>query len=605
MPQAPQMSEIVAQLWPEIALFVTACLVMVVGLSKDRTVRGLCAPLCGLGLLVAGYLAITTSVPTATSLPFMAQYGKALAAGVGLLLLMLMSGTADRGLEALLGRGEAGTGSKQPGSIQPGSIQPGSIQPGPNKGSGRFEPMRSVRAEFYSFFLFSLMGLMLCSGSHDLIFLFLALELTSLPTYVMVSLSTRRDRSMEAGVKYFFLGAMGAAMFLFGFALVYGATGSTSLSEIGFVLQSRAAETGSIGPLATIGLAMSLLGVMFKIAAVPMHFYTADVYQGASSSVTAFLAFVPKSAGFFAIMLLAGCAGWTYGPGGYGTGNSLPSELRTLLWTVAVLTMTVGNVLALLQTSVKRILAYSSIAHSGYMLVGVIAGPGVASAVLGTGVGESSLASNGLAAVLFYLLTYGVMSVGTFSVIASLERQRTRRSGDGAADGLVDGLMETEEVDHIDEMRGLWKRQPLLAAVMVVCAFGLLGLPPLLGFLGKLPLFTSALGAGEITLVVILGLNSAVAACYYLRLVAVPFLDSGEPATPGLIGMVPFPSRALAGVVAAVLVIVAGLAGGMLGKEAARGGTFVPASRTMQAERSGTAQPGAMGDGLTSVEGGR
>lgn len=530
------MNNVIAQLWPEIALFVTTCLVMVVGLSKDRGTRKLCAPISAIGIAIAGYLAATTSVETATTLPFMAKYGKVLAAGVGLLLLMLMAGTADRHLEDAVDRGE------------------------------KFEPLRSTRAEFYAFFLFSLMGLMLCAGASDLIFLFLALELTSLPTYVMVALSTRRDRSMEAGVKYFFLGAMGAAMFLFGFALIYGATGSTALADVAYTIQNRAAGTGSIGPLALTGLVLSLLGVMFKIAAVPMHFYTADVYQGAASSVTAFLAFVPKSAGFFAIMLLVGCAGWAFGPEGYGSGTTLPPELRILLWTIAVLTMTVGNVLALLQTSVKRILAYSSIAHSGYMLVGVIAGPGPA---------ESTLASNGLAAVLFYLLTYGVMSVGTFSVVAALERRRRATAADAAID----------EVDHIDELRGLWKRQPHLAAVMVICALGLLGLPPLLGFLGKLPLFTSALGAGEIVLVVILGLNSAIAAAYYLRLVSVPFLESGEPSTPDAVVPTPFPSRALAGVVAAVLVVVAGLAGGTLGSHAERAGTFRFPTKTMEATR--------------------
>lgn len=548
------MNNVIAQFWPEIALFVTTCLVMVVGLSKDRGTRKLCAPLSAVGLLVAGYLAAVTSPDTATTLPFMAKYGKVLAAGVGLLLLLLMAGTADRRLEDAVDRGE------------------------------KFEPLRSTRAEFYAFFLFSLMGLMLCSGASDLIFLFLALELTSLPTYVMVALSTQRDRSMEAGVKYFFLGALGAATFLFGFALLYGATGSTGFADIAYTLQSNAARTGSIGPLALTGLVVSLLGVMFKIAAVPMHFYTADVYQGAASSVTAFLAFVPKTAGFFAVMLLAGCAGWVYGPEGYGSGNALPAELRVLLWTIAALTMTVGNVLALLQTSVKRILAYSSIAHSGYMLVGVIAGPG-------SNTGESSLASNGLAAVLFYLLSYGVLSVGTFSVIAALERRR----GAGAD-------AQVEEVDHIHELRGLWKRQPLLACVMVVSAFGLLGLPPLLGFLGKLPLFTSALNAGEVVLVVILGLNSAIAAAYYLRLVAVPFLEAGEPSAAEPITVTPFPSRAFAGVVAAVFVVVAGLAGGPLGKQAEKAGTFKFPNKVMEADAAQPQPTTAVSAGPTAAQ---
>jgi NADH-quinone oxidoreductase subunit N len=528
----------IAQLWPEIAMFITTCVVMVVGLSKDRSIRRLCAPICGLGLLAAAYLAV--SIPLngyESTMPFMATYGKVVVAGVGLLLLMLMAGLADRGLEAAVDRG------------------------------AEFEPLRSTRAEFYSFFMFSLTGVMLCCGATDLIFLFLALELTSLPTYVLVALSTGKNRSMEAGVKYFFLGALGAAMFLYGFALIYGATGTTNLAQIAAAFDAQAlaakgdAGGGTINTLGMVGLVVALVGVMFKIAAVPMHFYTPDVYQGAATPVTAMLAFVPKTAGFFAILLLVGTVGWRYGGHGFGSGTSLPESLRVLLWTIAVLTMTTGNVLALMQSSAKRMLAYSSIAHSGYMLVGVVAGPGDAP----TGA-TGSLGENGLAAVLFYLLAYGVMTVGSFGVLASLER----RNGDGSVD----------EVDHLNELRGLWKSQPALAAVMVVSAFGLLGLPPLAGFLGKLPLFTSALNAGEVWLVVILGVNSAIAACYYLRLVAVPFLEKAEPVSSGVVQRSPYPSRLWAGVAAAVLVVLIGLGGGFAGEEAAKAGR--PALRAKQ-----------------------
>lgn len=515
----------VVQMWPEIALFITTCVVMVVGLSKDRVIRRLCAPISGLGLLAAGYLAMTVD-PTPmnhSTMPYLAMYGKVLVAGVGLLLLMLMAGVADRGLEAAVDRG------------------------------AKFEPIRATRAEFYSFLLFSLTGVMLCAGSTDLIFLFLALELTSLPTYVMVSISTARNRSMEAGVKYFFLGALGAAMFLYGFALIYGATGTTNLGDIAAAFQTQAQSTGSINPLGMVGLVIALIGVMFKVAAVPMHYYTPDVYQGAASPVTAFLAFVPKTAGFFAILLLVGTVGWNYGPNGYGTGGSLPEVLRVLLWTLAVLTMTVGNVLALLQSSAKRMLAYSSIAHTGYMLVGIVAGP----AALGPG-RTAALGDNGLAAVLFYLLTYGVMTVGVFSVLSSLER----RNGDGSVD----------EIDNLNELRGLWKTKPVMAGVMVISAFGLLGLPPLVGFLGKLPLFTSALNAGETPLVIILGINSAIAACYYLRLAAVPFLEKAEPISSGIVQPVPFNVRAFAGILAAMLIIVIGVGGEIFGEAAAKAG---------------------------------
>jgi NADH-quinone oxidoreductase subunit N len=208
-----------------------------------------------------------------------------------------------------------------------------------------------------------------------------------------------------------------------------------------------------------------VIGLCFKIAAVPMHFYAADVYQGAASGVSAMLAFVPKAAGFIAIMMICG-RGWAYGE----AESACPSPIYILLWVVAAATMFVGNVLALLQTSVKRMLAYSSIAHSGYMLVGIIAGPGR---------GEGTFWDNGLAAVLFYLLTYGVTNVGTFAVLASHRARRRRRSHG--------------EIDDIDDIRGLHRTRPHLAGAMLLCVLSLLGLPPLLGFFGKVGLFTSAI----------------------------------------------------------------------------------------------------------------
>src|SRR5690606_30299841 len=272
-----------------------------------------------------------------------------------------------------------------------------------------------------------------------------------------------------AGVKYFFLGALGAAVFLYGFTLLYGAAGTTDLLGIAAALQ-----TSGVGPLATAGLVLAVLGLGFKIAAVPMHFYTADVYQGAAAPVSAMLAFVPKAAGFIGLIFICACAGWNHGLGG----NSLPPALEILLWTMAVLTMLVGNVLAILQDSVKRLLAYSSVSHSGYMLVGLVAGPAGA-----------RVTENGVAAVLFYLLCYGVMNVGAFAVIASLER----RAG--------------QEVDSFDDLRGMFRAHPALGTVMVICALSLLGMPPLLGFFGKLHLVTAGIAAGHIPLVIVLLVN--------------------------------------------------------------------------------------------------
>ncbi len=478
---------------PEIILFIATCVVMVLGLSPSRDLRKGCAFIAAVGLAAAGALR-GLGADEVGLFPDMVPFAKGLIAIVGLLLLLLMAGTVDREDDAEIAAGRRS-----------------------------FDPLKANRAEFYAFFLFSLTGLMLCASADDLIWLFLALELTSLPTYIMVTISTRGTRSQEAGVKYFFLGALGAAVFLYGFALLYGATGSTNLVEIAASIQAQAASEAGLNPIAAAGLVISFIGLCFKIAAVPMHFYAADVYQGAHASVSAFLAFVPKAAGFIAILMLAGVAGWSHGT----TGDSLPEPLYSLIWVVAVATMFAGNVLALLQTSIKRILAYSSIAHSGYMLVGVVAGPG-----RGMGFWD-----NGVAAVLFYLLCYGVMNVGAFAVLACLERP--------TADG------PSGEIDDIEDLRGLHRVRPHLAAAMLICGLSLLGLPPLLGFFGKLGLFTSAIAAGEIPLVIILGLNSAIAAVYYLRIVAAAYLDPRDEERTANVTDTPFAARPIAALLSA------------------------------------------------------
>jgi len=457
------MSEALTHLWPELALFLTTCVVMVVGLSPNRRVRTLTPWITALGLVIAAGMALQ-SPSVAGPFAFLMGYSKAIIAIVGLMLLPLAAGVVDRDLDALL-----------------------------NSGKMKFNPLRATRAEFYAFFLFSLTGLMLVSSADDLIWLFLALELTSLPTYIMVTISTRGTRSQEAGVKYFFLGALGAAIFLYGFALIYGATGSTDLAVIG----AHFAENG-LGTLGTLGVLVALIGMSFKIAAFPMHFYTPDVYEGAASPVSAFLAFVPKTAGFLAMILLLGAVGWTHGVTNGQPGGHLPQPVEALLWIVAALSMTVGNVLACLQTSVKRMMAYSSIAHSGYMLVGLIVGPGL----VGGG-----FTSNGIAAVLFYLLCYGVMNTGVFAVLASLEK----------ADG--------SEPDHLDDLAGLVRNRPMHGWVIILCTLSLLGFPPLLGFIGKMGLFSAGINGGHLPLVIILGINSAIAAFYYLRLVVTVYLE--------------------------------------------------------------------------------
>ena len=515
------MNEKLPLLIPEIIVFLTTCLVMVIGLSPKLPVRKSCGLISAGGLILAAIFAING--PTGDGmLPGLTPYAKGLVALVGVLLVLLAAGTVDREEDARVLRG------------------------------GVFDALRTNRAEFYAFFLFSLTGVMLCASATDLIWLFLALELTSLPTYVMVTMSTRGTRSQEAGVKYFFLGALGAAIFLYGFALIYGGTGSTKFVEIASAISEK-----GMGPITLAGMVLSIIGVSFKIAAVPMHFYTADVYQGAASPVTAFLAFVPKTAGFLSLILLLSLVGWDHVAHGDHashdmTGHALPGTLRLVLWVMAAVTMTVGNVLAVVQSSPKRVLAYSSIAHSGYMLVGLLAGPGDTGA---------TFAHNGLAAVLFYLAAYGVMNVGAFAALAGLER----RGRDG----------RPVEIDSFDDLRGLCATRPLLGWTLVISSLSLLGLPPLLGFFSKLPLFTSGIAAGEIVLVVILGVNSAIAAFYYLRFAGVSLLEDPNEGPQPMAA--PFPARAFSGLIAAVLVVALSVFGGGL-MDASRRAAQVPAS---------------------------
>lgn len=516
MSTAELMAAKVHDLWPEIALFATTCIVMVVGLSPRYATRRLCSLISALGLGVAGVLAVTLQPQAPGPLPELMPYAKVLVAGVGLLLLLLAEGTVDRQEEGLIASGRVA-----------------------------FNALRTNRAEFYAFFLFSLTGVMLCASASDLIWLFLALELTSLPTYIMVTISqTGRNaaRSQEAGVKYFFLGALGAATFLYGFALLYGGTGTTSLAA----MQSHFLAHGVNG-IALAGLLMSLIGIGFKIAAVPMHMYTPDVYEGAASPVSAFLAFTPKTAGFMAIILLCSTVGWGV------DGHALPDAVRLTLWVMAAMTMTVGNILALWQSSVKRMLAYSSIAHSGYMLVGVIAGPG----------DGKSIANNGIAAVLFYLLAYGVMNVGCFAVLACLER----KSADGE-----------REIESVDDLAGLCKTHPALGWTMVLCALSLMGFPPLLGFLGKLPLFTSIISAGDITLAIVLGVNSAIAAYYYLRLAWAAYLQEPLPGVPTP-RPTPYFSRPLAAMISAIGVVLLVVVGNSLLKTSHVASKMAPVER--------------------------
>ena len=392
----------------------------------------------------------------------------------------------------------------------------------------RHVPEPEERGEFFALILFSFCGLMLVPIANNLILLFLALELVSVPTYILIGLSRRDITAQEATGKYFFLGAFAAALTLYGFSFLYGACGTmTMFGDGGMVdlLSGRGALSEPMrDPLVITGLLLALGGLAFKIAAVPFHFYVADVYQGAASPVTGMLGFVPKFAGFIAIIQLLALCSWRYG-----------DALFWLLWFLAVATMCVGNTLALMQHNAKRMLAYSSVAHSGYMLVALVAGPSCASE------GDASPLSNGVAALLFYMAVYGVMNLGAFAALSFF------RKSDGA---------EPDSIEMLDDLAGSARRNPWASLALAACVLGLMGFPLTGGFFGKLYVFSAAMSAVDgpavvgpaatathstamLVLVIIGVLNAAIGAAYYLRILASCYLR--EPAK----GVVASPCRAL------------------------------------------------------------
>ncbi|MFI5377708.1 MAG: NADH-quinone oxidoreductase subunit N [Tepidisphaerales bacterium] len=369
--------------------------------------------------------------------------------------------------------------------------------------------------EYFGLFTLSVTGLILLCAANDMIVLFLALELVSIPTYVMVSMSRGTPLAQEAGLKYFFLGALSVALMLFGFSYLFGATGKINLTEIANSLQSSIRTHGSLPTWQLLAVVLVLVGLAYKLAAFPLHFYAGDVYEGAGTSVTAFLAFVPKAAGIVATVKILHAVG--------GDDFRLPHSLVTMLWVIAAITMSVGNLLGLLQTNIKRTLAYSSIAHSGYMLVGV-----------------ASLAGaphTALAGVIFYLTAYGLMNVGAFGVLMLLPS----RDGKGSA-------------ETFEDLAGQGRKNVPLGLAMTVSCFSLIGLPLTVGFFGKLFLISPALAAGNLWLVIILVANAAVSAGYYLRIVGTMFLRP-MPASEGaaLKGQFPIVTAVVLSVVGTLL----------------------------------------------------
>jgi NADH-quinone oxidoreductase subunit N len=337
--------------------------------------------------------------------------------------------------------------------------------------------------EFYGLLLFSVAGMFVMASAADLMVFFLGLELMSIALYIMVGLFRTRKESNEAAIKYLIMGAFTTAFILYGIALMFGATGTTKLAGIAQALEAGRVQTQSV--IFLLAMILIIVGFAFKLALAPFHMWTPDVYQGAPTPLTGFMSVAVKGAAYAA--LIAVLASMT----------QASKEWTVLLQFLAIITMTWGNIAALRQDNMKRMLAYSSIAHSGYILVGI------------TAYGNAAVSNLSLSAVIFYLVVYLFMNIGAFAAAMVVA---------GAKDDLY----------HIDTYKGLSRRKPLLALLISIFMFSLMGIPPLAGFMGKFQIFYSAIKAGFVPLAVIAVLNSVVSVYYYLRVVLVIYMKNGD-----------------------------------------------------------------------------
>jgi NADH-quinone oxidoreductase subunit N len=504
MIEAPALS--LAALAPLLCVFGAACVGVLVEAFVPRATRhpvqvavALVGTLGGLvtSLLLAGERQVTAGGALAVDGP--AVFLQATIAGLGALSLLLF---AERSLDPA-----------RSAFVAAAAVPAGSPR------DRELATATRVQTEVYPLTTFAIGGMMLFVAANDLLVMFVALEVLSLPLYLISGLARRRRLlSQEAAVKYFLLGAFASAFFLYGLALVYGATGSIRLSVI---REAAAAQTGG-GVLLVLGLALLVVGLMFKASVAPFHAWTPDVYQGAPTPVTAFMAACTKVAAFGAILRLLyvafGTSEWTW---------------RPLIYGIAIVSMVVGAVLGLTQTDLKRMLAYSSIAHAGFLLTGVL---GYGSGADGTG--------TGLGATMFYLLAYGLTTIGAFAVLTLV------RDGDG-------------EATHLSQWAGLGRRSPLTAAVMALFLLALAGIPLTSGFTGKFAVFRAAIDDGAWPLVVVALLASAVAAFFYVRVIVLMYSPAPAAAGP-TVGVPGLPTTLVLAVTVTATVVLGVVPGAVL-----------------------------------------
>lgn len=454
---------------PEIALVGAACVLFLAGLASSSRLLHLLLAL--LGLATAAALAVVyhpleaaaiegLKTGTAGYYPVLATpaaaFGRWLALGAGVLLLLLASKDASKG----------------------------------------------ISAEFHACLLVALAGTSLVARANDLVVLYLALEMIGVPTYVLLYLPARGKPGQEAAAKYFLLSVLSSAVTLFGFSYLFGLAGSTNLTAIGSAL--TAANGQAISPMGVFAMVLAVAGLAFRIAAVPFHYYAPDVYQGGPTAVVAQLAVLPKIAGFLA---LANLLGLTQRPLA-----DLPFPIATqvplVLWVLAAATMTLGNAMALLQDNLKRVLAYSGVAHGGYMLLGLVTATSFDA-------DNAPRYANGFDAVLFYLVGYALMTLAAFAILIHLDE----------ADA---------PVESVDDLAGLHATNPVSATLLLIALLSMIGIPLTAGFSGKLALFfglydaptDGGMGQSYRLLTAIAAVNAAIGAVVYLRVLAAVFLRS-------------------------------------------------------------------------------
>lgn len=344
---------------------------------------------------------------------------------------------------------------------------------------GYFRKEGCNHGELYPLILFATVGMMFMAKATDLMTVFLGLEVLSVALYVLAGFNRENIRSNEAGLKYFLLGCFSTGFLLYGMALIYGATGTTKIARIADIAAQNGAVAGNV--MFLVGMLLIATGFSFKIAAAPFHMWTPDVYEGAPTPITAFMSAGPKAAGFAAFLRVFLVALPT-----------LTVQWSDLLWILAVLTMTTGNIIALSQDNIKRMLAYSSIAHAGYALVGFTAHN-----------------ASGVSGILFYLLSYTFMNIGAFAIIVLIGKKG-------------------EPNNNVQDYAGFGSKHPVLAMCLSIFLFSLAGIPPTAGFIGKFYLFAGAVQEGYIWLAIIGVLNSAASVYYYLRVMVYMYMKTPE-----------------------------------------------------------------------------